>query len=343
MHEVLAPLTPRPGRAERWLSRAFGVDFDLGFDAPPLPRVADLPPESEPTRVDLVYAENIDDVWPAEEARRTGSMGAPGEEVMTVDEHATAGYLIRLVPYGRYLVSADGMSVACAPPAVAWWYWQRLLIGQVLPAVAALRGAEVLHASATVIDGRAIAFAGQPGSGKSSLALQLMRLGHGLLAEDVLAVVDRDGRLMAEPGAAMFNLRKPEWERVREGTGGSIGAPVGQSEDKVHLIASRESHAVPLGALYLLEPGDGTQPTFERIEAPGFADILANSFVLYIIRTGRLMAQLDLAARLARTVPTVRLRVHPDTNAETLAHAVEEHARSLIHSSTDDAAARDTA
>lgn len=343
MAELAAPLRKRPGTQERWLSRAFGVDLDIGFPAPALPRVAEIAPGSQPTRVELVYAQSIEEAWPTEEARRTGSMGSPGEEVMTVDEHPTAGYLIKLVPYGRYLVSANGMSVACAPPAVAWWYWQRLLIGQVLPAVAAIRGAEVLHASATVIDGRAVAFAGQPGSGKSSLAVQLMRRGHDLLAEDVLAIVDREGQLMAEPGAAMLNLREPEWERLRNGARSSLGSPIGHSDDKVHLLVPRESRAVPLAALYLLEPGSGAEPTFERIDAPGFADILANSFVLYVMRTGRLMAQLDFAARLAQTVPIVRLRVHPETDAETLARAVEDHTRSLLEPTHDHAAAGHTA
>ncbi len=44
--------------------------------------------------------------------------------------------------------------------------------------------AEVLHATSIAIDGRGVLIRGAPGSGKSSLALQLMALGGALIADD---------------------------------------------------------------------------------------------------------------------------------------------------------------
>src|SRR4051794_21641910 len=130
---------------EPWSSRAFGVDLSLSFRAPVFPPLEPVT-GAAPTTLDLADAESILQAWPAEEARRTGLMGLEDEPVMTVHEHLTAGYLIRLPPYGLYLIDGGGTAVACAPPAVPAWDWQRLLIGQVLPAVATLRGYEVLHA-----------------------------------------------------------------------------------------------------------------------------------------------------------------------------------------------------
>src|SRR4051812_44563510 len=152
----------------RWTARAFGLDLDLGFPVPGLSPVDSGSGAADPTRVDLAYADSIDAAWPRDGARRAGIMGPPDRPVMEGDEHLTAGYRIVLRPYGRYLVSADGREVWCAPPAVGWWYWQRLLIGQVLPAAAAVRELELLHASAVSIGDRAVAFAGPPGFGKSS-------------------------------------------------------------------------------------------------------------------------------------------------------------------------------
>lgn len=55
------------------------------------------------------------------------------------------------------------------------------------------RGQAVLHASSVDIDGHAVAFVGNTGCGKSSLALALLEQGHKLIADDVTAL-DLNGR-----------------------------------------------------------------------------------------------------------------------------------------------------
>ena len=322
-------LRRRPGGARRWRTRAFGLDLDIGFRAPGLPADGGAVGASDPTRVDLVYADSIDSAWPSAEARRVGTMGPPERPVMEVDEHYTAGYRINLPPYGRYLVSADGREVGCAPPELDWWYWQRLLIGQVLPAASALRGYELLHASAVAIGDRVVAFAGEPGLGKSSLALRLMLRGHALTAEDVLAIQVREGTLVAEPGATMLNIREQEHALVDELQRAELGETVGNSHGKVHIVAARDPRALPLGVLYLLDRGDEQGPTFEPLVQLGVGDLFANSFVTYVHRADRMIRQLDIASTLARTVPVVVLRVKPGVGAPELAAQVEEHARSL--------------
>jgi hypothetical protein len=305
------------------------MELDLGFDAPALPEAGEQATQSDPTRVELVYASDIDAAWPADEARRVGVMGPPERRVMEVDEHLTAGYRMTLWPYGRYLISADGRDVACAPPAVGWWYWQRLLIGQVLPAAAALRGYELLHASAIALGDRVIAFAGEPGLGKSSLAVRLMLAGHPLVAEDVLAIRVSDGRVLAEPGASMLNLREAEHALLTADAHATLGPAVGRSHGKVHLVAPREPRTLPLGALYLLERGAPDAAAFQPLANLRATDLFANSFVTYVHRADRMIRQLDIASAVARTVPVVRLRVQPGIDAATLAERVAEHAGGL--------------
>ncbi|MEM9971569.1 MAG: serine kinase [Pseudomonadota bacterium] len=53
---------------------------------------------------------------------------------------------------------------------------------------------EVLHGSAVAVDGRAVLIVGKPGSGKSSLALELISRGGVLVADD---------RVIATPGDAV--------------------------------------------------------------------------------------------------------------------------------------------
>lgn len=320
-----AGLRLRSPGATRWQSRAFGLDLDLGFAARGLPRTP-THPSGPVTRVDLVYADSLEASWPKTGARRTGMMGPAERPVMTVDEHPDAGYLIHLWPYGRYLVTPDGLSIACAPPAVGWWYWQRLLIGQVLPAASALRGYETLHASAVRIGDRGAAFVGEPGAGKTSIATRLVRSGATLIAEDVASVVDVDGAPMIEPGSAMINLT--ENEAVEHDLSG-LGEVVGRSHGKVHVIANREEHVVPLSVLYMLEPTRDELPTFERLTSVKATDLFAHMFVTYIHRADRMVRQLDLASLIARTVPVFRLRIRPHQGSAEIASAVREHVGSL--------------
>ena len=55
----------------------------------------------------------------------------------------------------------------------------------------------VLQASAVVIDGRALLIDGQPGSGKSSLALALIDRGAGLIGDDAVTLTADGDRLIA--------------------------------------------------------------------------------------------------------------------------------------------------
>jgi hypothetical protein len=68
------------------------------------------------------------------------------------------------------------------------------------------RGNLVLHASAVVIDGKAVAFIGWKGQGKSTLAATLFARGYPLLTDDLLLLNGKDGQVMAHPGFPQFKL-----------------------------------------------------------------------------------------------------------------------------------------
>ncbi|WP_111732134.1 HPr kinase/phosphorylase [Roseovarius amoyensis] len=64
-------------------------------------------------------------------------------------------------------------------------------------------GELVLHASCVAIDGRAVLIRGASGSGKSGLALQLMALGAGLVADDRTRLWRNGAALMADAPATL--------------------------------------------------------------------------------------------------------------------------------------------
>jgi HPr kinase/phosphorylase len=64
----------------------------------------------------------------------------------------------------------------------------------------------VLHASAVSLGGRALLILGPSGSGKSGLALQLMALGAGLIADDRTEITLREGHPVAACPAPIRGL-----------------------------------------------------------------------------------------------------------------------------------------
>jgi len=64
----------------------------------------------------------------------------------------------------------------------------------------------VLHASVVEISGKAVAFVGEKGAGKSTLAATLHRRGHNLIADDILAISDSNGIIEALPGFPHLKL-----------------------------------------------------------------------------------------------------------------------------------------
>ncbi len=83
-----------------------------------------------------------------------------------------------------------------------------LISGTLLAVHLMLRHELVLHASAVRVDGRAVAFVGSSGMGKSTLAAALCELGCGLVSDDLLRVDRADGTTMlAHPGGTENRLR----------------------------------------------------------------------------------------------------------------------------------------
>jgi hypothetical protein len=108
---------------------------------------------------------------------------------------------------GTFMVR-EGCSVTVDPvPNVHESLWRLPLLGGVLAMVLHQRGFLVLHASAVCINGRAVAFIGEKGRGKSTTAAALFHRGHLLLSDDIVAVnLDIPGPPLVLPGFPQFKL-----------------------------------------------------------------------------------------------------------------------------------------
>jgi len=81
-----------------------------------------------------------------------------------------------------------------------------LLLGPVFGQILRLRGTTVLHASAVALEGKALAFVGHSGAGKSTTMAALVRQGCRFLSDDKVPLHECDGTFMTPPGPAWAKL-----------------------------------------------------------------------------------------------------------------------------------------
>ncbi|PTS86567.1 HPr kinase [Sphingomonas sp. HMWF008] len=93
---------------------------------------------------------------------------------------------------GTFLLDSGQRVTVAAKPDAAPTDIALFLLGSVFGLLCHQRGLLPLHASAVDIGGRAIAFTGDSGAGKSTTAAALVRRGHALLSDDI-SVLDSSG------------------------------------------------------------------------------------------------------------------------------------------------------
>lgn len=91
-------------------------------------------------------------------------------------------------------------------PAVAPETIKHILLDQVVPRLIAASGRVVLHASAVETPVGTVAFLGEGGAGKSTLAAAFCAAGDALVCDDALVIVVAGGRTYATPGYPSLRL-----------------------------------------------------------------------------------------------------------------------------------------
>lgn len=317
---------PPSSRRPAWHGNAFGLDLSGDFDAPGLADALSPGGGDRPVTSLQMLARGEEIPWPASYERVDERRLRDGTVAMTVDSSNEDGYRLVLEGYGEYAISPDGLQVTCAPPEMESWRWQRFLIGQVLPLAAALRGMEPIHASAVSLHNRAVAFVGPSGAGKSSVTVNLMLRGAVLLADDVLSLKSAEHGVVGWPGAAVTSVRHGEASMLGPADVARLGRTIGTDDDALRIKVARASGPLPLAAIYVLEVGAGSDETsFHPIEPPDPRLLLATTFITYLRTPRRLLAQLDLASRMADSVSLFKVRSPRSVGAAALAEEIERH------------------
>jgi hypothetical protein len=123
----------------------------------------------------------------------------PGDRVLyTASSEAAFRYVFS--DGTEFTITAAGDEIWAAwPPPLTLDDASTYLLGPIMGAVLRLRGIISLHASVVAVGGYAFGFFGPAGAGKSTVAAVLATKGIPILADDMLVLVEREGRLLAQP------------------------------------------------------------------------------------------------------------------------------------------------
>lgn len=262
-----------------------------------------------------------------------GRVAARGDEPPGLTARDRDALLV-IPDVGRYAME-DGRRLTVDAAAGASERNVRLfLLGSAFAAILHQRALLPLHANAVVVEGRAIAFMGHAGAGKSTLAAWFHDQGFPVLADDVCVVTwDESGRPLANPGIPRLRLR-PE-AIAASGRRVDDYEPAFDDRDKFNVPtgAAAPREAMPLDHLYLLSRADDGAGSVTPLGGSAAVEALvANTYRGgYLRLIGGKGAHLLACARLARAIPVFTARRHWDlARLGESSAALEAHARGVI-------------
>lgn len=229
-------------------------------------------------------------------------------------KNSSEDFVLNFADLADFHISNRQRSIQCyAEPGSDVSTIRHLLIDQVIPRILGHRGALVLHASATLVNGAAVAFMGESGLGKSTLAAYLDEQGYPLLTDDCFAI-KLGTKIYLTPnysGVRLFD------DSANQLTGASRLRPVANYTTKQRIRLSSEDGILladswPLAAVFFLGPINqaASEPVVVS-PAPGvdkMMGLVKNSFDLHGWTKDQLRNQYLQQARLSSAnLPFFRL------------------------------------
>ncbi len=227
-----------------------------------------------------------------------------------------------LFSYGEqasFRLDATHELLECAPvrPGIGW---QRALISKVLCNVSVMRGYEGLHAAAVEAPDGVVAFAGPSGAGKSTLALELVRRGWPLFADDMVALRRAPARVRAYPATPHMSLAEAAHGASElDALGTTVARLAGE-----RWLAARQASRRPSGirAVLLLDRAPGNPLVAHKSPAN---PLLLAPYMLGFEGDGERQARrFHLYADLIGSAPLIELSSGDDDSPSDLADVVEE-------------------
>lgn len=198
-----------------------------------------------------------------------------------------------------------------------------LLVGCVLGVAMRLQGLMCLHSSVVAVGGKAIAFIGEKGAGKSTTAAAMAQLGFRVLTDDIAVIIRVGERFYVHPGYPCLRL----WDTAATALRGSTHelARVFRAMNK-HFVSLEgaeswqfERSALLLSAVYVLGARceERMRPSWTVLEkVEGLRILMANQYPQWLrLEDLGLRKEIDMLSRIVQDVPVRRMQRSDDLGA----------------------------
>jgi hypothetical protein len=216
-----------------------------------------------------------------------------------------------------FQLSADRSLVRCAAADWAEPTWQRLLLDRVLWTTSYLRGFQLLRASAVTTAAGLVAFLAVAGGGKTSLAAECVRRGHGFFCDDILALEEIDGEIWGHPGPPLMNL--PVSMATKDLN--EVRVIVELGDERWVEVEQESSESEPLVAIVLVDRAGAVASRCRKVKATNLT-LLPHVVGFPHMGSGS-SRRFEVAGSLAEATPVFRLQADPSLCVSELADFVE--------------------
>jgi hypothetical protein len=296
--------------------RVFGLELESDFALPGLATSTD--DDTPMVSLRIVRPPDAAACWSGSTDDRPMWKTVIDDSPVRVERGAARDYQITYGERAVFWLSSDGRTLLCGADDPTDVHWQRFLLDTVLGSTSLLRGFEALHASAVEQPDGVVAFATITGGGKSSLAAELVRRGHPLFCDDILALKRRGDRVVGYPGPPLMNLPVGNGRQAID----ELGDPLATFGDEAWVaVRNASSGPRPLIAVCLLDRRPGLPSELVRLSVTPL-HLLPHS--LGFALPGRAETRFTMFGELAHGTPVFRLRSDPSTEPAALADLVEE-------------------
>ena len=212
---------------------------------------------SEVALPDLFLARG--DARPADVKVRIGDIPQLDAEEQSGFTVRGSAALLNVPAVGRYWINA-GCEIIIAPTSGVSDRDLRLyLLGSAFGALLHQRRVLPLHANVIEIAGKAVAFSGKSGAGKSTLAAWFHDRGYRMISDDVCAITfSETGRPIVQGGLPRLRLCRDALAASGRSAHDFEQSFDGVNKYDVPAPSGAPMGAVPLGAVYMLDPGSSS-------------------------------------------------------------------------------------
>lgn len=235
----------------------------------------------------------------------------PDGTIWTQFYRTATGYLLRFPNLADFTISTDGKEVvAYRMHGVSDQTIDHLCLNQVQPLALSRQFKLVLHAAAIEIENFAVAFLGQSGQGKSTLAASFSAHGFRFLTDDGLLLKKGLQGYIIDPGHPSIRLWQDSRDALIPDTT-KVAPPVAYTS-KLRLLADTDvAHcdvARPLRCVYFLGGDNADSVSIEPVKGcDAVIELVKNSFLLDIEEREMLIHHFSQLTELAKIQPFYKL------------------------------------